>query len=207
MRRAGIAALALAAAVVAAPSSADHPSPEGAPFDHAVERTLHAPLPCAVACPYWIGDLDAACSPDPAAAPGQYDDWDFVLEPPPDSPEDGFVFFVYGIDPVVDHDLLLCGQEPLGGSWFIGPQYGLCGGPCYPCTLEYLVGCRERGEENICVDVTYPPPDGFHWYCLPRGSPVRIRVYNWADPFGDIAAWTCWSPSGITPTSNPCGRV
>lgn len=210
MRRAVALLAAIAAAVtIDAPARAnDAGSPDGAGFEKVVEHRFFVPVPCAQACPYALEGDPAACNPEPIAVPppaGMYEDWDFRLRLPANSPNEGIVFLVYALSPAVDHDGWMCLQddhEDNPGSWYLGTSGNVAGDVCGAVPM---VGCREKAEIGVCVTRKWNDDlKGFEWDCVPANSPVRFRDFNYADPVAGVPAWVCWSTEGIKPGSTGC---
>lgn len=148
--------------------------------------SFDAPVPCSVACPYWLNSLnhdsdangkedvyfEACANPDGTAdalegVPGMpftrgtvYDD--VVVGPAPE----GTRLLEWELYPTVDWDGFTCewlpgdvAGNPLEGFWC---QLGCT----FDCTIETVgIGCIER----IAVEAA-------------RGTKYILRAYNWSDP-------------------------
>jgi hypothetical protein len=133
-----------------------------------VELNDNAPLPCALACPYWTfgqtstaNGWEAACQPNPTAPPLSW------VDEPVDVPAaiDGHAPRALGwhIDPKVDYDGFLCRTTPdAHGRYFVATSSdNLAGSTSCPLVTT---GCPETAVA--------PVEPGGHYV---------LRLYNWSD--------------------------
>jgi hypothetical protein len=145
------------------------------------EITLHAPVPCSFACPYWLDDLNsdidgnekedvyfqACASPDgtsdalqsvpglPYAKGTVYDE--VLLGPTPDDAR----LLAVELRPVVDYDGFICDPET-GEELAATTSAFQCSSPV---PVDYLpMGCVEDGSIEAIPGESY-----------------ILRVYNWSD--------------------------
>lgn len=133
----------------------------------AAELTVvhEAPIPCAVVCPYWHGEVagfDVCANPGP---PGSYDDTMLMF-----TETDRRSVIGYSMEPTFDHDIFICtatepSREVTGWACVCPPPE--CTGP------YYTYGCREEGVILYeALKATNGSPD-------PR---FLVRTFNWLDP-------------------------
>lgn len=142
------------------------------------EVTLHAPVPCAVLCPYWTEELghDGACQPEPLAPPGSWDDHRFVVPAEFDGRVPDLLTIEVEIETDYDNFLCLVSNPGPDETW---EEYSCCltlpVDPCDNSIGPIPLGCDE--SMTVLVD---------------PGMVLVLRAYNWSDAADEHAVLRWW---------------